>query len=227
VVKLLLLECEIKGEVVFAHGDRAVADHVDLALAAAAMIHMRGLLLALLLALPWCDALQLSPIMPALTDIFNPVASTAQSLLAMRQASTAHKRLFNPSGKFAVQLGADHPELAPIVEALDDMLAQLEAQDHYDAELLNNKTAIHTAAASATHQVNATLAVKQDEYTSASANCESKTETASNDKTSHEQDVSHCDSELSYIHTMKTALSSLKLTGEGEDAVHGACDTPL
>ena len=180
---------------------------------------MRGLLWALLMVLPLCNALQLSFTSP-IKDIFNPGASTAQSLLATRQASMGHKRLSKPSvaGINAVQLhlGADHPELTSIVDVLDSIVATLDTQDQQDTWLLNNKTADHQTAVSHTRQMNATLAIKQDESVHAVAACQEKTETASNDKASHEQDVLHCESELTYIRTMKDAMMSLKETGENQ-----------
>jgi hypothetical protein len=101
------------------------------------------------------------------------------------------------------------------LSSLSPFVAQLDDQDRLDTQLLSNKTAIHAAAAAVVGQVNATLDANVDTFTTADATCQAKTTSVDNDKASHEQDVLHCDSELTYISTMKDAMANLKETGEG------------
>jgi hypothetical protein len=93
------------------------------------MHHARALLAALALALAALpapgSALQLSFAAP-LADIFNPIGTSAQSLLAMRHAAGAQWHQPAPRKTVALQLGADHSELAPIGELLDRMLTQVQ-----------------------------------------------------------------------------------------------------
>ena len=118
------------------------------------------------------------------------------------------------SNKVALQLGADHPELEPIVALLDSIIAELDAQDTQDTALLTNRTSDHTDAVAATTLVNQTLASKQEAFHTADALCTSKRASLESDRTDHDKIVLQTNSELAYIQQMKTAYTQLNGVGE-------------
>ena len=159
----------------------------------------------------------------------SPVAQTRHASAQARLAQSARllrsqaQHVSNPHGSSAakikgtmnaLQLGANHSELVPIVQYLDDIITQLDAQDAQDTALLHSRTVSHTAAVEAVSEINGTVALKQTASSDAAASCTRKERGFDESTLTLSRTVTDCERELEFTKDMKAAMNRLTQIGK-------------